>query len=302
MLKSKVCLGIVLNLVAAVLFAQPQFEITNASSVEVYKTIDDIELKAWIFNPPNHDVENKSPAIVFFFGGGWMRGHPIQFARHAEYLAARGMVAILVDYRVFDRHGVKAHICVADAKSSIRWMRKNADRLGIDVNRIVASGGSAGGHLAASTATLPGLDDPMDDLSISAVPNALALFNPVVVLSQVEGVDGLTSEFLQNIEERMGVPLQSISPYHHIEKGTVPTIIFHGTADNVVTFESVKLYDKAMDSFGNHSVLIGYEGEGHGFFNVRKKNNGPYIDTMNKLDAFLVEIGFLDSPPSHMAY
>ncbi len=62
--------------------------------------------------------------------------------------------------------------CVADGKSAVRYLRVNAARLGLDPNRIAAGGGSAGGHVAAATGTLPGLDDPADDTSVSSRPNA----------------------------------------------------------------------------------------------------------------------------------
>ena len=78
-------------------------EIPTASSVAIYKEVDGYELKAWIFNPPKHQAGAKKPAIVFFFGGGWVGGTPTQFVRHCEYLSARGMVAITVDYRVQKR-------------------------------------------------------------------------------------------------------------------------------------------------------------------------------------------------------
>jgi acetyl esterase/lipase len=87
------------------------------------------------------------------------------------------MVAILADYRVASRHGVKIPECVRDAKSAIRWVRMNAERIGVDPNRIATAGGSAGGHLAASTALLPGFEEEKEDLRTSSRPNALVLFN-----------------------------------------------------------------------------------------------------------------------------
>jgi acetyl esterase/lipase len=264
---------------------------------EVYKTIGEIKLKVWIFSPKEHQENANRPAIIFFFGGGWRKGNPTQFVKHCEYLAARGMVAMTADYRVFSRHNVKAVKCVSDAKSAIRWVRQHASRLGIDLSRIVASGGSAGGHLAVSTATLTHHNDPTDDLSISAQPNAMVLFNPVVLTTEIPGQTDSESEKFTGLRERLGADPKSMSPYHHIKTGYGPTIIFHGIEDTTVPFKFVDLFSKKMRELGNRCDLIGYVGSKHGFFNYGRESNGAFIDTMQKMDAFLVSIGYLKSLP-----
>ena len=100
--------------------------------VEKYKTVGDVSLNLWIFNPKNHKPTDHSAAILFFFGGGWNAGSPAQFKSQCQHLAEHGMVAITVDYRVNSRNNVKPVKCVADVKSSMRWVRANAARLGID--------------------------------------------------------------------------------------------------------------------------------------------------------------------------
>ncbi|MFK7982707.1 MAG: alpha/beta hydrolase [Saprospiraceae bacterium] len=269
-------------------------EIPTASKVEIYKSIEEVELKAWIFNPPNHQASDKRPAIVFFFGGGWNGGTPAQFIKHCEYLAARGMVAITVDYRVFKRQGVKPAQCVADAKSAIRWMRKNATELGVNPNEIVAAGGSAGGHLAASTATLPDYEEATEDLAISSIPNATALFNPVLLTASLADKYEIAPKVQRTLLKRMGTTPSSLSPVHHIKAGMGPSIIFHGTADNTVPYRTAEIFHKMMNSKGNDCTLVTYNGEGHGFFNYGRKNNGPFVDTVQKLDDFLVKIGYLE--------
>ena len=151
-----------LSAASALFAAQPYPPKFDGARAETYKEIGDVKLQLHIFEPAAGAKTNR-PAIVFFFGGGWTGGSPAQFEQHCRYLADRGMVAITADYRVGSRHQVKPTACVADAKSAMRWVRKNAARLGIDPQRVAAGGGSAGGHLAAAVATLPDFDEPGED-------------------------------------------------------------------------------------------------------------------------------------------
>ncbi|MDN8674696.1 alpha/beta hydrolase, partial [Staphylococcus aureus] len=90
----------------------------------------------------------KHPAILFFHGGGWSEGKPDWFFYTCEEYAKKGWVAIAVEYRLRNRHGSLPPDAIADGKSAIRYLRMNADKLGIETNRIVASGNSAGANLA----------------------------------------------------------------------------------------------------------------------------------------------------------
>jgi acetyl esterase/lipase len=270
------------------------------AKVETYKTVGDVRLNLYLFLPPGHQPSDRRPAIVFFFGGGWNSGSPAQFEHQCRHLASRGMVAITADYRVASRHQVRVVQCVADAKSAIRYVRQEAGRLGIDPQRIVAAGGSAGGHLAAATALIPQFDEPGEDASISSVPNALALFNPAVVLAPVEGLARPTAERIAALKERLGAEPEALSPYHHVRSNAPPTILFHGKADSTVPYATVELFAKAMTEAGNRCTLVGYDGQGHGFFNYGRGGNEYYEKTLQALDAFLVALGYLPpaSPPA----
>jgi len=263
------------------------------AKVATYKTVGDVKLDLYIFNPDGHKPTDKRPAIVFFFGGGWTNGSPGQFEQHCKYLAARGMVAITADYRVASRHQVKAASCVADAKSAIRFVRKEAARLGVDSNKIAAGGGSAGGHLAACTGVISGFDESTEDQAISSRPNALALFNPAVVLALVEGIPSANPERITSLADRMGVEPVKLSPYHQVRAGAPPTIIFHGQADTTVPYATAELFAKAMTAAGNDCRLVGYEGQTHGFFNYGRGESEYYQKTLAELDKFLVAQGYL---------
>lgn len=267
------------------------------AKVETYKTVGDTTLKLYVFEPDGWKPTDKRPAIVCFFGGGWTSGSPRQFLPQCKYLATRGMVAIAADYRVASRNHVKAVDCVKDAKSAIRFVRKNAAQLGVDPNRIVAAGGSAGGHLAAACGTIAGFDEPTEDAGISSRPNAMLLFNPAVVLAPAEGVD-LDQGRLATLGERMGVNPRDLSPYHHIAPGAPPTAIFHGKADRVVPYATVVAFTKAMKDAGNTCELFSYDDQGHGFFNYGRARNEMFVATLKEADKFLARLGYLQGEPT----
>lgn len=278
---------------------------------EIYKTIGGVKLDLTIQLPDGWKSEDKRPAIVFFFGGGWTDGSTRQFENQCRYLASRGMVAMAANYRVKSRHNVPAAACVADAKSAIRWVRANAAKLGIDPQRIAAGGGSAGGHLAGAVATLPGLDDPADDKSVSCVPNALVLFNPGLVLAPPEEAadaavfkafeKGLSPEKGLS-RERFGCEPTEISPIHHVKAGQPPTIIFHGTADAIAPYSSAELFTARMLKAGNRCELVGAEGQGHGFFNFGRGENKFAFETLAAADRFLASLGWLKGEPAVEAF
>ena len=261
---------------------------------ETYKSVDGVDLKLWIFEPDGHSSDDQRPAAVFFFGGGWKAGSPEQFVEHCEYLASRGMVAMTADYRVRTRHENLADRCVADAKSAIRWVRSNAKRLGVDPNRIVAGGGSAGGHIAACTGIIDGLDEPDENLKVSSRPNAMALFNPAMLLARYGNLT-LDEEKLADIATRTGVPPEQISPIHQLKGLMPPAIIFHGTNDDAVPYETVKAFAELAVEKNNRCELMTFEGDGHGFFNYGRDGTPGenFLRTMVQMDRFLVSLGYL---------
>jgi len=130
-----------------------------------YKNTAQADLTLDVYYPAEPSDE-ALPAIVFFFGGGWVGGSRQHFAPHSQYLASRGMIAITADYRIRNEHGTTPQQAVQDARSAMRYVKQKAKMLGIDTTRLAAGGGSAGGHLALSTVTLQGFDDPSDKQGI----------------------------------------------------------------------------------------------------------------------------------------
>ena len=265
--------------------------------VAIYKTVEGTELPLYIYFPKEHTPEAKAAAIVFYFGGGWNGGSPSQFEEQCKYLANRGMVAITAEYRVRSRHNVKVERCISDARSAMRWVRGQADQLGIDANRIASGGGSAGGHLAAMVALTDEFDDPREDHKIRATPNAMVLFNPVMLLtphdSLPNAINARLEEGSERLQGRFEGPPQRADPYAFAENNQPPCIMFFGAADRFL--QGAEAFQKASTAAGNRCELKTWPGQDHGFFNAGREDGKYFRLTVAEMDRFLVSVGFLDS-------
>jgi acetyl esterase/lipase len=233
-----------------------------------------------LFEPAGFKASDKRPCFLVIHGGGWTGMEPRRMFPFAADFAKLGMVGISVQYRLAStRTGVTVFDCVKDARSSMRHVRAHAAELGIDPQKIVASGGSAGGHLAAATALFDGVNEATDDLKVSPAPNAMVLLFPVIDTS-TEGYGNA----------KIGERWQEISPVHHVRAGVPPTIIFHGTADPTTPFKGAKLFQEEMQKAGNRCELDINEGGVHGYL---MRTQELYDDTMRKTEAFLKSLGLL---------
>ena len=251
--------------------AQPVL-LPGASSF-IYKTASGRDLRTYVFQPATPSANR--PAILFYFGGGWRRGTVTQFLGQAQAAANRGYVAVLADYRVACRDKTSVLAAVEDARSAYSWLRREAPSLGVDPERIVLAGGSAGGQLAlVTTASAPD----------GARPAALVLFNPAVDLTAIAPILGLSRD-----------EAARISPSAMVMDDVPPMIMFHGTADRLVPIATARAFCGRMTDIGRQCALHEYAGQGHGFFNDREKDAAsgvaPYEDTLARMFAFLGEVG-----------
>ena len=247
-----------------------------------YAKTKEADLRLVVHYPPDWKATDKRPAIVFFFGGGWENGTIEAFRPQAEYLAGRGMVAARADYRVKSRHGVTPKECVDDARSAVRWFRENAGRLGVDPDRIVAAGGSAGGHIAACTTLMPAPDSKDEVPKTSSKANALVLFNPVLRFGP---------EMAKRVNNDEAVA-RAISPVLYLAKDSPPVLLFYGTDDRLLR-QGGEFVRRSKD-LGHRAELFTADEQGHGFF-----NRPPWRErTLRRADEFLVSLGYLKGEPT----
>jgi acetyl esterase len=259
---------------------------------EVYKSVDTFKLGIDIFYTGQTFEKENNTAIVFFHGGGWAYGTPDEFFTTCERYARMGIVTFSVDYRLSIENGIipaktiSPIECVMDAKSAMRWVRENAERLHIDRNKIIAAGQSAGGHLALCTAMIADYNEKSDNLSTSCSPNAVLLFSACV-----NAVEGWCDRLLGDRRSK----IWSISPTHNIRKGLPPMIEFHGTDDEQVPKWTVQFFQSSMEKEGNYFEQHMYEGRKHYLGDGNPQFSRYYDEDILKVtDEFLRKYKFLN--------
>lgn len=214
-----------------------------------------------IFKPKDWKAGDKRPGFVWFFGGGFVKGTPAQSAGWARRAAKMGMIGIAPDYRTVSRWpGVNATHCVADARAAMRWAQDHAAELGLDPERIVVGGSSAGGHLALWTAIAknpPGIPDSEAPLF---KPAAILLSCPAADTSKTSGMRGDRFKLLLP-----GFDPDSYSPLQNLDPKMPPVLLIHGDADTTVPYAHAVALHKALTDSGNECEFVTVPGGTHKF-------------------------------------
>ncbi len=275
-------------------FAVPKGDCSYTTQMVTYKQIDSVELEMFIATPDNIKRREKRPAVIFMHGGGWNNGSYASFDNHCLYLATKGIVAISINYRLRNPHKTTPYEALLDAKSAVRFVRAHAAEFHIDPDKIITSGGSAGGHLAAAVAMCPEINDPADDLSVSSSSAAVVLFNPVVC----NGPE-TSGSYKGYGYDRVKEYYEAFSPIHNIKEGVPPTIFMVGDKDHLISQEMAREYKRLIEEVGGRCDLHIYEGEKHGFYHFgTKANKKNFYISMTEAHNFLRSLGYLKGEPT----
>ena len=194
-----------------------------------------------IYLPPGAFKKGR-PAVLFIHGGGFKTGDKAEFrsASVSADLARAGYVVASCNYVLFSKKnpGVWPQN-ISDCRNAVRWLRQNADALGVDPSRIAVAGGSAGGYLALMVglsedhAELGGDKDAKVSAKVSAIIDMYGVTD-----SEHHGKDTLVNAGPE--AERL------FSPIAHVKAGSPPVLILHGAADPTVPLKESEDLAKAM--------------------------------------------------------
>jgi len=263
------------------------------SEAFVFRKVGTNELRLYVVKPEGWSIKDRRPCFVSFFGGGWVSGSPQSSIAWAKWAAGIGLVGVAPDYRTRNRYNGTPEDCVSDARAAVRWVEEHADELGIDPGKVIAQGGSAGGHVAAWTAIPspgPGKDDPAPKI----LPVALVLLNPVTDTKD-SGYGG-TKRFGEDAARALACSVPDQMPVK-----MPPAIVFHATADTTVPYANSVAFRDKLVSNSNRCELVTFEGLGHSYNSSKFGEAGKAADkkTREDVETFLTSLGLIEKETVH---
>jgi acetyl esterase/lipase len=222
------------------------------------------DLKCNVYHPPQEGT--KRPAILLVHGGSWVNGDRTQLHGYGILLGRIGYVCVSTEYRLAGESKWPAQI--HDVKACLRWMRANADKLGIDPDRIVVEGNSAGAHLALIVAGTPNEPEFEGDGGNPGVPTGVTACIAVYPPTKLYGDDDPHSPEVLAFLFGRDAPAETAkraSPVDWVTPNFPPTLLVTGNKDVVVPdAASFRMYERLIE-VGVSTELHVYADQPHAF-------------------------------------
>jgi acetyl esterase/lipase len=198
-----------------------------------YKYIDSTSLQLDMYK--HKDLKGPAPILIFIHGGAWRTGKRTDYLPYLIDFANKGYITATLSYRLVKQATYPA--AVQDVNCGVKWIKKHADEYGIDPDRMVVIGGSAGGHLAlmigyGGDLPLFNQDCPYD--VDSKVKLVVDLYGPVDMTTPYAVSTYQVKDFLNTTYDVNPDIFKQASPNTYLTADDPPTLIFHGTIDSLV--------------------------------------------------------------------
>ncbi len=225
-----------------------------------------------------------TPTLIYFHGGGWTNGSKEGSALTFLPYLEMGWAVVNVAYRLADV--AHAPAAVEDCRCALRWVYRNAEQYGFDLDRVVVTGNSAGGHLSLTTGLIPesaGLDrqcpgnrrrtwstgaTSIEELKVAAIINWYGITDVVDLIHRAPGPSGsFTEAWLGSAPDREAIATR-VSPLTYVRSGLPPILTVHGDADPIVPYDHGVRLHRALDAANVPNELVTVPGGGHGGFSA----------------------------------
>lgn len=204
----------------------------------VFDTANGRELRVDLYRPEGGDVPTRT-AVLLVHGGGWILGDRHMMESLGTAFAAQGFLAAAVEYRLVRESPWPAQL--DDVSAAVRWMAENATSLGIDAQRIVVAGSSAGAQLAMMAAAAP-----PGQQQIAAV---LALFPASELTVSPEPQKGLFNASALLGDDASEEAVRAASPLYQVTPDFPPVFLLHGGSDWLIDpVASLRMYQRLVEA------------------------------------------------------
>jgi acetyl esterase/lipase len=211
---------------------------------------------------PSAPALGDRPGVIVIHGGGWVQGSKeLMLRQFCLPLVRHGLVVANVEYRLAPSAAAPA--AVSDVLKAAQWFQEHAAKYKVDPKRILATGGSAGAHLALMIAMAPPSSGLGPSTRIAAV---IDFYGVADVADQLAGPNQreYAAAWIPEQPGRLELA-QRLSPVAHVRKGLPPILALHGDADTVVPYEQSVALVQALKNAGDDAQLITVPGGRHGF-------------------------------------
>ncbi|NLE37292.1 MAG: prolyl oligopeptidase family serine peptidase [Pirellulaceae bacterium] len=288
-----VFVAILVGVVVSVVSAGEAKELPKVEPDVVYGHKDGLAMTMDVLRP---EGEANRAAILFMVSGGWFSrwAPPEQTKALFRPYLEKGYTVIAVRHGSSPRYTIPE--AVSDVRRAVRFVRKNADRLGVDANRLGAMGMSAGGHLALMLGTTgdDGQRGAADELSraSSRVAAVVALVPPTDLRVAVwEAPESLPAYRRFPALELAMDKAKEYSPVVHVTPDDAPSLVLSGGKDDLVPPKHGRWIEEAFKREGVPHKLVVYPEANHNLGANRATQTEVVRETLDWFDRYLLEKG-----------
>lgn len=229
-----------------------------APTTFAYQDVDGAELLLDVLKPPG---PGPWPGVVVVHGGAWRGGTRTEFGGLSRYLVDRGFVVASLDYRLAPRWPYPA--AAEDVAAGVEALKAHAGDIGLDATRLVLLGRSAGGQLAL-LAGYTARDPSIRGVVSFYAPTDLVYGYEHPADPRVFDSTGVLVDYIGGHLIAKQGQYRAASPIAYVSRATPPTLLIHGTPDELVDKEQSRRLARRLAAAGVAHLLIELPWASHG--------------------------------------